>query len=102
MIKLENAKNLYYIRNMGCDDETCGLVNIPDEYFPIFKDFIENLNKNSTYGCMPTISVYKVDASMFREYIEDDDSDWKCLHFGDKKYAFKDTVDRWSLEVFMK
>lgn len=101
MMKLEDATNLYYIRNCGCDDETQGLVDIPDACFPTFLDFIENLNKNSTYGCMPTIEVYKVDARMFREATEDD-ADYRWLYFGDKKYVFNDTVDRWSLEVFIK
>ena len=30
--------NLYYIRNVGCDDETVGLAQIPDEYFSLFRD----------------------------------------------------------------
>ena len=30
--------NLYYIRNVGCDDETVGLTQIPDEYFSLFRD----------------------------------------------------------------
>lgn len=101
MIKLEDAKNLYYIRNCGCDDETQGLVNIPDEYFPIFRDFIVNLNKNSKNGCMPKINVYTVDASMFRE-ATDDGRDWEWLYFGDKKYVFIDGVDPWKMEVLIK
>ena len=39
--------NLYYIVNMGCDDETHGLAIISDEEFPRFKQIIEDLNKNS-------------------------------------------------------
>ena len=52
--------NLYYIENMGCDDTTHGLARMSDEEFAVFKRVIENLNKNSTYGCMPTIAVYKM------------------------------------------
>ena len=37
---------LYYVRNVGCDDTTCGLVRISEEDFTKFKSFIENLNRN--------------------------------------------------------
>ena len=30
--------NLYYIRNVGCDDETVGLAQIPDKYFSLFRN----------------------------------------------------------------
>ena len=73
--------SLYYVENAGCDDSTCGLVEIPDEHFPAFKTFIENLNKNSTYGCMPTISVYKIDRSNIRPYDEETDSKSEWLYF---------------------
>lgn len=63
--------NLYYIRNVGCDDETVGLARISDEDFHKFKEIIENLNKNSTYGCMPIISVYKTNESNIKEVIVD-------------------------------
>lgn len=59
--------NLYYIINMGCDDETVGLARISDKDFPKFKEIIENLNKNSTYGCMPKIRVYKTPESNIKE-----------------------------------
>lgn len=53
--------NLYFIVNSGCDASTYGLARISDEDFPRFKAFVENLNKNSWYGCMPRISVYIID-----------------------------------------
>lgn len=59
---MSNTK-LYYVENEGCDDTTHGLVYISDEDLPKFKSFIENLNKNSTYGCMPKIHLYEVDES---------------------------------------
>jgi hypothetical protein len=90
---LENYKNLYYIENVGCDDETCGLADIPDDVFPKFKEIIENLNKNSTYGCMPKIQVYKVDSELFREHNYDDGtSDY--LYLGDKVYVFRESLCR--------
>ena len=30
--------NLYYIRNVGCDDETVSLAQIPDKYFSLFRN----------------------------------------------------------------
>lgn len=83
--------NLYYICNGGCDDETCGLARISDEDFPKFKEIIENLNKNSTYGCMPTIVVYRIDEGLIRE-ATDDDQDSALLYFEGKKYALKNSL----------
>ena len=37
------AEKLYYVKNVGCDATTYGLVRISDEDFPKFKSFIENL-----------------------------------------------------------
>ena len=81
-------KDLYYIVNTGCDDETCGLAIIPKEFFNIFKEIIENLNENSNYSCMPTIGIYKIDENMIRE-ARDDDKDYNILHLGTKKYVLK-------------
>ena len=93
MNDLENYKNLYYIENIGCDDETHGLVNIPDEDFPKFKAFVENLNKNSTYGCMPKIEVHKVDSGLFRERNDNDIND-EFLYLGDKVYVLSESYWR--------
>lgn len=60
-------KKLYFIENQGCDATTYGLVEISDEEFPNFKSSIENLNKNSYYGCMPVISVYRIDRSAIKK-----------------------------------
>ena len=48
---------LYFIANSGCDATTHGIARIADEDFDKFKTIIENLNRNSHYGCMPTIAV---------------------------------------------
>ena len=87
--------NLYFVENMGCDATTYGLVDIPNEDFPKFKSFIENLNKNSYYGCMPTIAVYKIsmddlkEANPNAEIWDDDyvDKDY-LFYFNDKVYTF--------------
>ena len=61
--------NLYFVTNSGCDATTYGLARISDEDFPKFKTLIEDLNKNSHYGCMPTIDVYKIDMSQLKEVV---------------------------------
>ena len=80
--------NLYYIENVGCDDTTHGLAHMTDEEFEVFKRVVENLNKNSTYGCMPTISVYKIDDSFIRR-ARDDDSSEGILYMDEGKYVLK-------------
>lgn len=68
------TKTLYYIENCGCDDTTQGLIRLTDEEFKKFETFIKNLNKNSTYGCMPAIQVYKIDENQIIECTYKDDS----------------------------
>jgi hypothetical protein len=89
--------NLYFIANRGCDATTYGLVNVPDDEFPRFKQFIEDLNKNSYYGCMPTISVYKISMDHLREFDYNPDADsWDddyvdavdIFYLDDKTYTF--------------
>lgn len=87
--------NLYLIRNCVCDDTTTGLVRMSDEQLEFFKTTIENLNKNSTYGCMPTIELYQVDENMFKE-AEDDDSAKDIMYLDDHKYVFEDGM-RWQI-----
>lgn len=92
--------NLYFIENVGCDDETYGLVCIPDEYFPKFKKFIEDLNKNSTYGCKPKIHVYKCNWDLFREATDGDlDVASELLYFEDKIYICKEGTWRTMSEM---
>lgn len=79
--------NLYFIENMGCDDSTHGLARISDEDFPKFKEIIENLNKNSRYGCMPTIEVYRINENDVREVSYNPNSEW-----GDPDYIDPDDV----------
>lgn len=88
MIKIENS-DLYLIVNCGCDDTTKGLAIIPKTYFDKFKSFIKDLNKNSTYGCMPTIEVYKIDESIIRPATDEDVKE-DVLYLNGNKYAIKD------------
>lgn len=89
--------NLYFIANQGCDATTYGLARVTEEEFPKFKSFIENLNKNSYYGCMPVISVYKISMNDLREFnynpnadcFDDDYVDKEeVFYFEDKTYTF--------------
>ena len=95
MIKLKDSEHLYYIRNQGCDDSTCGLAIIEDSDFPKFKQIIENLNKNSTYDCMPKISVYKIDGDCIEEYDSEDRMDYEKLYFNNNIYAL--TIKSWEI-----
>lgn len=71
--------DLYYIRNIGCDDETIGLCVIPPEALNLVKMTVENLNKNSNYGCMPIIKIYRIDESFIRPATEEDES-YNVMH----------------------
>lgn len=83
--------NLYYIENVGCDDTTHGLARMTDEEFAVFKRVVENLNKNSTYSCMPTIDVYRINDS-FIEPATDDDSKDEILYMDNGKYVLKKCI----------
>lgn len=91
--------NLYFIVNSGCDAETYGLMHITDDEFPKFKNMVENLNKNSYYGCMPVISVYKISMDALKETNYNPDAEpWdddfitreNVLYLDDKIYTFVD------------
>ena len=84
-----NDLKLYYIRNIGCDDETCGLARMTDAELERFASIVKDLNKNSTYGCMPIIEIYRISEDMIREPTEDD-SDYSLLYLDDKPYVLDD------------
>ena len=58
-------QGLYFIRNVGCDDETSGLVRLSEDEFKFLISMFYNLNKNSEYHCMPRIYMAKVREDMF-------------------------------------
>lgn len=89
--------NLYYIENVGCDDTTHGLARMTDDQFATFKSIIENLNKNSTYRCMPIIEVYKIDDTFVRPASSNDDS-YDILYIGDEQYALSDYIYDYSID----
>lgn len=55
-----NNTNLYFIRNIGCDDETCVLARMTDAELERFASIMKDLNKNYIYGCMPIIEAYRI------------------------------------------
>lgn len=91
--------NLYYIENVGCDDTTHGLSYMTDDQFSMFKIVVENLNKNSTYGCMPKIFVYRINDSFIRASTEND-PDYNILYMNNGKYVLEDGIFAWSNEDF--
>ena len=103
------SDNLYLVINSGCDDHTKGLVAVSEEDFPKFREFVENLNKNSYYGCMPVIRVYKIDMENLKEIEwpacdEEVDRD-EVLYFNDKTYTLTDKdwwYDDLPLELVIK
>ena len=94
--------NLYFIANEGCDATTYGIAVISDEDFPKFRAIIENLNENSTYGCMPTISVYKSSLDKFRAFTPNPNAEWgdddyvedyDTFYLNGKTYTFAEKYD---------
>ena len=53
----------YKISNIGCDDYTEGVFELTEEQYEFLDNLFEELNKNSTYGCMPTIYVEEIQST---------------------------------------
>ena len=47
------------INNMGCDDTTYTIMNLEENELQFLIKFANENNKNSKYGCQPTIAIYK-------------------------------------------
>lgn len=69
---------LYLIENCGCDDTTYGLVEFTEEQLKFFTETVENLNRGSSYRCQPTIHLYKVNYTDFKEinFKDDPPEEW--------------------------
>lgn len=89
--------DLYFIRNVGCDDETRGLARLTDEQLAFLKNVIENLNKNSIYSCMPTIHVYRIGYDMI-ETIPDETDYNDIMYLDGQKVRFRGFVHTWTDE----
>ena len=91
-------KKLYYIENHGCDATTRGLVELTDGEIDLVVELVKNLNKNSYYGCMPTIEIYEADWEYLRivdEPIPDD-----CFEEGyvdkDQQFHLNEKIYTWA------
>ena len=51
----------YILANHGCDDTTFAVIELTDDELAIVLRVVNELNKHSTYGCMPTIGIYIFD-----------------------------------------
>ena len=106
---MNKTKDLYFIENCGCDATTYGLVELDNNEFSKFKEFVLNLNKNSYYGCMPKINIYKANINDLKDvtgydpenvdifddgYIDRE----KLFYMDDKTYTFKDEYFRYYSE----
>lgn len=89
---------LVLIRNYGCDDTTTGLAQFnTEEELEKFIKIINDLNENSTYGCMPSIGLYEINQedivklSLAETEVEEKD----ILYLDGEKYilAYKDEWD---------
>ena len=58
---------LVLIVNSGCDGTTKGLVEVNEKELKLLCETFYFLNKNSSYGCMPTIKLYKIQEDKLRE-----------------------------------
>lgn len=96
-------KKLYLIENSGCDATTYGIYELSAQELDTFKQLVENLNKNSYYGCMPTISIYKISWDDLKEvhtvqldifdegYVSEEDK----LYFGNKIFTWREQYGRY-------
>ena len=46
------------IENIGCDDTTSTIMDLEQKELDILIKFAKENNKNSSYGCQPSISIY--------------------------------------------
>ena len=93
-------KELYLVKNSGCDDSTYGCFEFTKEEVNFIKSFVANLNDASTCGCMPTISLYKVNREDIRPATEEeeDDYEFKIFYFKGKPYTFTEGFKLWWLK----
>jgi len=88
---------LVLIVNSGCDDITKGLVEVNEKELELLCETFYFLNKNSSYGCMPTIELYKIQEDKLRELpligdLEEEEEDFNAnnvLYFKNgKRFTF--------------
>jgi hypothetical protein len=78
-------QTMYFIQNVGCDDETSGLLHLSEDELEFLIAIFYNLNKNSEYNCMPRIYMAKVQEDMFVPLLTSEE-----INTVDKRYVFYD------------
>lgn len=83
------------IKNVGCDAETLGLAEFEnDDDLNNFVEIIKNLNQNSNYSYMPTVSLYLLfeDELVNIEEMDKEDKERLCakniIKYKDSQYTF--------------
>ena len=80
---------MYFIQNVGCDDKTSGVLHLLEDELQFLISIFYNLNKNSSYSCMPKIYMAKVREDMFVPLLTSEEIDavdeWNVFYdqFGD-------------------
>jgi hypothetical protein len=99
------------IENCGCDDRTKGLAEFDSEKdLNNFIRIILDLNRNSYYGCMPTIDLYEIKKEELREIKLEDYQTDDCfennyiernqlLFLKHKIYTFVDEFREYTIET---
>lgn len=85
-------KELYHIRNVGCDATTQGIAELSDSEIALLNRVVSDLNQNSYYGCMPRIFVQKISWNNLTDVtgcLDDVDLDDR-LYLGSKVYKWAD------------
>lgn len=76
---------MYFIQNIGYDDETSGLLYLSEDELEFLIAIFYNLNKNSDCGCLPKIYMAKVRQDMFVPLLSSEQ-----INAVDSKYVFYD------------
>lgn len=103
----KDRRKLFFISNSGCDDTTRGLAFLNYEEFTTFVNICSNLNNNSTYCCMPTISLeetkweYFEEVSNWEKLCEErsDLSDSDLFLWNKKYYTFKEGFNEYNIDI---
>lgn len=112
-------KKWYLIENHGCDATIYGVAYLEEDELSAILNFARNLNRNSYYGCMPTIGIYPLEEKEIRAvsaieleiddifddgYIDQEKRMWwcgDCYTFADENAAWKcDRVNLVTLTAF--
>lgn len=93
-------KKLYLIINRGCDASTYGIIELSEQELESMMRFIKDLNSNSYYACMPTISLREISWDDVREVVIRTDAktyDDDYVDLGDRLF-YKGMVYTWRNE----